>query len=171
MSGIHKLISKASHSGFYRWILNRIISYTVPFNAPHHFRILNIEPGMTEIMLPYRRSNLNHVKGIHACALATLCEYTIGMSLISKISEKEYRIILKNLRVDYHYQGKTDVKARFLLEESILRDKIIIPLQNADAVFHEFEIKVTDSEQNHICTGYANWQVKKWHKVSTGTGK
>ncbi len=171
MSGIHKLIDKASSSHFYKWILNRIISYTVPFNAPHHFKIIKIQRGEVKVLLPYRRSNLNHVKGIHACALATLCEFTIGMALISKISEKEFRIILKNLRMDYHYQGRTDVIAQFLLTEEMLKNKLLLPLQTNDAVFHEFEIKVTDTSNNHICTGYINWQVKKWHKVGMKSAK
>ncbi len=171
MSRIHNLIDNASGSFFYKWLLNRIISFTVPFNAPHHFKIIKIQRGEVKVLLPYRRSNLNHVKGIHACALATLCEFTIGMALISKISEKEFRIILKNLRMEYHYQGKTDVIAHFFLTEEVLKNKILLPLQTDDAIFHEFEIKVIDISNNHICTGFVNWQVKKWHKVGIKAGK
>jgi acyl-coenzyme A thioesterase PaaI-like protein len=142
-----------------------VLSRAVPFNAPHHFQVLNVKAGETEILLPYRRSNLNHVKGIHACALATLCEYTIGMTLIGMISENKFRIILKNIRMEYHYQAKMDVTASFKITDDVLKEVITGPLEKADAVFHEFEIKVTDTDKNHICTGFVNWQVKKWEKV------
>ena len=165
MFRLQNLIQKASDSTFYTWILNRVISQAVPFNAPHHFRITKIHPGETHILLPYRRSNRNHVKGIHACALATLCEFTVGMTLISKISDSQYRLILKNLKMEYHYQAKMDVTASFTITEETLKNKIIDPLLNSDAIFHEFEIKVTDVAQNLICTGHVNWQIKKWDKV------
>ena len=165
MSRLQRLTGKAAHSSFCRWILNRVLSRAIPFNAPHHFRIVNIQPGETEILLPYRRSNLNHVKGIHACALATLCEYTVGMTLISIISESQFRIILKNIRLEYHYQAKMDVTASFKITDELLNEIIRRPLETADAVFHEFEIKVIDTAQNHICTGFVNWQVKKWERV------
>ncbi len=167
MSKLHNLIGKAAGSSFYTWLLNRVLSRAIPFNAPHHFKVISITPEFTEIALPYRRSNMNHVNGIHACALATLCEFTVGMTLVSKISELKYRIILKNIRMEYHYQAKMNVTAKFSLPEALLQSKIIEPLETADAIFHEFEIPVYDSANNHICTGFVNWQVKKWEKVST----
>lgn len=166
MSKLHNLILKAGNSGFYNWILNRVLSRAVPFNAPHNFRILKIVPGETTVLLPYKRSNMNHLKGIHACALATLCEYTIGLTLLSKISENNYRIILKGIRMEYHYQGKSDVVASFALPGEELKKYILGPLESSDAVFHEFQIAVYDTQKNHICTGWVNWQVKKWDKVT-----
>jgi len=167
MSKLQNLIAKARHSSFNKWVLNTVLSRAIPFNAPHHFKILEIKPGETKIELPYRRSNWNHVKGIHACALATLCEYTIGMTLISMISEKEYRIILKSIRVDYHYQAKLNVIADFSLTGEFVSKEITGPLQTEDAVFRELEIKLHDTDGNHVCTGFVNWQIKKWNKVKS----
>jgi acyl-coenzyme A thioesterase PaaI-like protein len=167
MSKLRSLISKAQNSTFSKWMLNLILSRAIPFNKPHHFKIVEIGEGETKILLPYRRSNLNHVKGIHACALATLCEYAVGMTLISIISEEAYRIILKNIRIEYHYQAKMDVIAHFILKSDFVNEKIISPLQNSDAVFVELEVLVYDKMKNHICTGLVNWQVKKWNKVKS----
>jgi acyl-coenzyme A thioesterase PaaI-like protein len=167
MTQLQSLIKKASDYPFYKWLLNRIMAFTVPFNGPHKFKILEISPGKSKILLPYRRSNLNHVKGIHACALATLCEYTIGLTLVSKIGEKEFRIILKNLDLEYHYQAKMDVIASFELNDEMLSEQIILPMQKTDAVFCKFEVSIFDLANNHICTGHTNWQVKKWEKVKS----
>jgi len=167
MSKLRNLILKAEHSSFYRWLLNMVLARSIPFNAPHCFRVIKIKQGSAEIMLPYRRRNLNHVKGIHACALATLCEFTTGLTLISTISENEYRIILKSIRVDYHFQARMDVIASFSLNEKFIEKVITGPLQFEDAIFTEMEIKVNDMAGNHICTGFINWQVKKWNKVKS----
>jgi acyl-coenzyme A thioesterase PaaI-like protein len=162
---LDELIKRASTSTFYKWVLERACSWKVPFNAPHKFRILETGEGYTKISLPYRRSNLNHVNGIHACALATLCEFTIGLTLLGKISLQKYRIILKNIRVNYHYQARLPVYAEFKIDDGFVKNEIITALVNQDAVFHEFEIRVFDTSQNHICTGLINWQIKKWAKV------
>lgn len=165
MSKLNSLIAKASDSSFYRWMLNIAFSRAVPFNAPHRFKITSIATGSTEVKLPYRRSNLNHVKGIHACALATLCEYTSGITMVTMFSEKDYRMILKSLHMDYHYQARMDVTAKFEITREFINENVLIPLTNQDSVFLNLEIKVFDTDKNHICTCQANWQVKKWNKV------
>ena len=167
MSKLTHLIAKSETSDFSKWMLNTIMSRAVPFNAPHHFKIKNIGIGSAAVLLPYRRSNLNHVKGIHACALATLCEYTVGMTLVSMISEKEYRLILKSIRIEYLYQAKMDVSTNFKINNDFIKTHIITPLSDADAVFIDFEIPVHDKAGNHICTGFTNWQIKKWNKVKS----
>jgi len=167
MSKLNNLIVKAAESSFSRWMLNVVFSRAVPFNAPHGFKITAIKPGATEVLLPYRRSNLNHVKGIHACALATLCEFTSGITLVSMFSEKDYRIILKSLHIDYHYQARMDVVAEFSVSTEYISQNVLLPLTKTDAVFLNLEIKVFDTDQNHICTCIANWQVKKWTKVKS----
>lgn len=165
MSKLQQLILKAETSFFNKWLLNLVLSRSIPFNAPHHFKIVTIKPGEVQIALPYRKSNLNHVNGIHACALATLCEFTTGLAIISLISEKEYRIILKSLRVEYLYQARMDVIGVFTISTDFLKTEITDPLHSTDAIFKEFEIRIHDSQNNHICTGFVNWQIKKWGKV------
>ncbi len=167
MSKLQSLIIKSETSAFNKWILNFALSRAVPFNAPHHFKIVKIGKGFASIKLPYRRNNLNHVKGIHACALATLCEYTTGMVMMSLFSNKDYRIILKTLRMEYSYQAKMDVYSSFTISDEMLRKDILNPLTTGDAVFKEFEIAIHDTKQNLICTGFVNWQIKKWNKVKS----
>ena len=167
MSKLQNLISKSQNSAFYRNVLNFILARSIPFNAPHHFRILAIGEGIAKVLLPFRKANLNHVKGIHACALATLCEYTTGLALLTIISESQYRIILKSLKMEYHYQAKMDVTANYNLTQSFIYDNISVPLLKNDAVFIDLEIKVTDQLNNQICTGFITWQIKKWTKVKS----
>ena len=97
-------VSRAKSSGFYRWLLNVVFDRMVPFNKPHRFRILEIGDHHVKTYLPYRRRNLNHVNGLHACALATLTELSSGFLLAARLDPKKFRLILKRLEVDYLYQ-------------------------------------------------------------------
>ena len=167
MKKLNWLISRAENSGFYLWLLNLVSSRAVSFNKPHCFTIKHITKQSIHVELPYKKSNLNHIKGMHACALATLCEYCTGIVLLSALDASLYRIILKNIHITYHYQAKKAVHAKFELAKEWIQANIIIPLKNNDAVFSEFKIEVYDTQNNHICTGLINWQIKSWKNVKT----
>ena len=72
------LIEKAKTSHLYLRFLNWGLYRMIPFNAPHGFEIAEITDWEVKTVLPYIRKNLNHINGIHACALATVSEFTIN---------------------------------------------------------------------------------------------
>ena len=165
MDKLNALVEKARHSKFYLWVLNVMLLKTVPFNKPHGLMVTHIGDNEITIRAANKRSNQNHIKGIHACLLATLCEYASGLSLLLYLSPKEYRIILKTIHMTYHYQAKTDVEVIFKLTKQQLETDFVTPLKTAEAIFHEFTVDVYDTQKNHICTGLINWQVKAWKNV------
>ncbi|MBN8704112.1 MAG: DUF4442 domain-containing protein [Bacteroidetes bacterium] len=167
MNKLNWLIEQAKNSNFYLWLLNLVAARVVPFNLAHSFRITAITKQSVEIKLPYKKANLNHIKGIHACALATLSEYCTGLVLLSAIDATKYRIILKNINITYHYQAKTAVHAKFELTPEWIEANVLEPLKTSDAVFKEFKIETHDASNNHICTGLINWQIKPWKSVKT----
>jgi acyl-coenzyme A thioesterase PaaI-like protein len=158
---------KAERSSFSRRILQFVLSYAIPFNRPHGFRIVEVFPDGFHISLPYWRINRNHIKGIHACALATLSEYVSGLTLMKVIGRNDLRIIMKDLKMTYHFQAKKNVSAISHLTPETLERNIFTPLKTQDSVFYLMKIEVYDTDQNHICTGEINWQLKKWDKVRT----
>jgi hypothetical protein len=162
-----KLFKKAQTSAFYRWILNNLLDRMIPFNKPHNFQITEVDENHLKVLLPFKKRNLNHIRGIHACALATVSEFTSGLLLISKLDASKYRLIMKRLEMDYHYQGKMDVVASFSVTEEWLMEKIFNPLTEMDSVIIPCEVKIHDIQGNLISAGKVFWQVKDWRKVKT----
>ena len=119
---INRIIQKSKRSGFYRKILNFGLNRMVPFNKPHGFKIVEISDHHLKILIPYRKANFNHIKGIHACALATVSEFTTGFLLLSRLDPKKYRLIMQSLNMDYHYQAKMDSYGTFFISEEWLDD-------------------------------------------------
>ena len=165
MNKLKQQFDKARNSSFRLWLLNVGLLRIVPFNKPHDIKIVTINEESLTVKARNIRSNQNHIKGIHACLLATLCEYVSGLSLLTVLDPKEYRIILKNIHMTYHYQAKTDVYATFGLSAAFLKDEILKPLEQEPALFKEFTVDVYDESKNHICTGLINWQIKSWKNV------
>jgi hypothetical protein len=162
-----KIIEKAKHSSFYLRVLNWSLNRMIPFNSPHSFRVLHVGDYTLRTLIPYRRRNFNHIKGLHACALATLSEFTTGFLLVSKLDGKKFRLIMQRLEMDYHYQGKMDATAEFTVSEQWLAEKIYDPLKTSDAVVVPCVVMIHDSQGNHLTTGKVFWQIKNWSKVRT----
>jgi len=164
---VNTLLLRARHSDFYLWLLNVGLLRMVPFNKPHGFKVIELGEDHVKISIPYKRNNLNHIRGLHACALATISEYATGLLLLSKLGFDTYRIIMQRLEMDYHYQGKTDAVADFMLQPEWLNEKILEPLAVQESVVVQCEVKIHDAHGKHLTTGHVYWQIKKWTSVKT----
>jgi acyl-coenzyme A thioesterase PaaI-like protein len=162
-----KIIEKAKHSAFYLRLLNWSLNRMVPFNKPHGFKVVEIGDFHLTTIIPYRKRNFNHIRGLHACALATLSEFTTGFLLVSKLDGKKFRLIMQRLEMDYHYQGKMNATAHFSTTEKWFAENIYQPLQSRDAVVVPCEVMIHDEKGNHLTTGKVFWQIKNWSKVRT----
>jgi acyl-coenzyme A thioesterase PaaI-like protein len=161
------ILQKAKTSAFYLKVLNWALSRMIPFNKPHGFKIVELGDYKLTTLIPYRKSNFNHIRGLHACALATISEFTTGYLLVSRLDGKKYRLIMQRLEMDYHYQGKMDATATFEISESWLEQNIYTPLKTQDSVVMSCEVKIHDVKGNHLTTGKVYWQIKDWAKVKT----
>jgi acyl-coenzyme A thioesterase PaaI-like protein len=161
------LLAKAQTSAFYRWLLNLALDRMIPFNKPHGFRVLEVGDHHLKVLLPHRKKNLNHIRGLHACALATVSEFTTGFMLVSKLDAKKFRLIMQRLEMEYHYQGKMDAVSSFSISPEWMEAEIYKPLQQQEAVVIPCEVKIHDVSGNHLTTGRVYWQIKAWSKVKT----
>ena len=162
-----KILQKAKHSSFYLRVLNWSLDRMIPFNKPHGFKILEIEDYRLKTLMPYRTRNFNHIRGLHACGLATLSEFTTGFLLLSSLDMKKYRIIMQRMEMNYHYQGKMDATAEFVISKEWLESNVVKPLQTQESVVVPCEVRIHDTNGNHLTTGTIFWQFKDWSKVKT----
>jgi hypothetical protein len=164
---LNRYIDRARTSSFHLWVLNFGLNYVVPFNKPHGFEVITISDFAVKTKIPYKKKNFNHIRGLHACALATISEFTTGLLLLYRLGSGKYRLIMQRLEMEYHYQGKMDAYAEFVISKEWLDQHIFDPLKNQDAVVIPCEIKIYDTAGNHLTTGKVFWQIKNWDKVKT----
>lgn len=161
------LLQKARTSPLRRRLLNLLLGRVIPFNRPHRFAIERIEADQIVTRAPYRRRNHNHIRGIHACAIATIAEFSSGLILLAKLDPVRYRLIMSKLEVDYLYQAKEKIIATTTLDEQRLQDEILQPLQNSESVSITQQTLVSDQQGNLVARARITWQVKSWDKVRT----
>ena len=167
MTDLNAVLTKAKKSSFYRNVLNWLLDRMIPFNKPHRFCVVELGDYHIKTRIPYRKSNFNHIKGLHACALATISEFTTGFLLLSKLDAKKFRIIMQRMEMDYHFQGKMDAFASFSVTDEWLKDQIYRPLESQGSVVVICQVLIHDVSGNHLTTGKVHWQIKDWGKVKT----
>ena len=147
--------------------LNIILGIGIPFNKPHGIKIRRVEQEAITTTIPKKRKNLNHIRGIHACGLATAAEFCSGLVLLRHLDPGKYRLIMQKLEVEYHYQARKACTARYALTQEVLEGEIIAPLQREGVIFYTCEIPVHDVDGNLVATARTRWQIKAWDRVKT----
>lgn len=160
-----KLLAKARVSRVWLLILNRFLGWLIPFNRPHRFRIVELGEDRVRTLAPYRRSNLNHIRGVHACAIATVAEFSSGLMLLCKLNPSRYRLIMAHIEIDYLYQAKTDIVAETVLEGCQVREGILKPLAETGVLRKSLLTTVTDGAGQVVARVTTTWQIKSWNQV------
>lgn len=161
------LVSRSRYSRFWLFVLNAILARTIPFNKPHRFRITAIAEDAITAYTPYRRSNHNHIRGIHACAIATVAEFCAGFLLLTRLDPSRYRLIMGRLEADYSYQAKQPIIAEARISEDELQRCVHQPLEKELPATVVMTTLLRDLSGNHIAEVKTTWQVKDWQSVRT----
>lgn len=166
MKNLTAFIDQASQSPFKLWFLNRVLKRLIPFNAPHGICVEAITPDAVITTAPYKRCNWNHIKGIHACCMATMGEFSAGLQLLRCFNAKTYRLIMAKMEVTYHYQGKKRLYAKTVLDQSQVQ-AAQIDLEKEDKALLTIETAITNSDDQAVATVRTTWQIKDWQAVCT----
>lgn len=158
-------LERAKRGQFF-W-LNAIFRRILPFNAPHGIRIRSFDAGAVQVMLPSRRANQNHLKGMHACAIATACEFCSGMAVLSRFDMSSYRLIMNRLEVDYMRRPtKGDCTAHAEIPATLAAEISTMMEEATDgAARFQMESILKDREGNEVAKAMVHWHVKAWDDV------
>lgn len=78
------------------WLIGKLVPYTGTIRP----RIRDLSEGLAEVSMEDRRGVRNHLKSIHALALANLAEFAGSLALVTKVPEDKRWIVI-GLEIDY----------------------------------------------------------------------
>ena len=107
---------EAAKDGRVGWV-SRLMQEVIPFNRPHRLRVVSISSDECQVSLPWRRRNLNHLRTMHACALATAAEYASGLCVLRAIGVEGKRLIMSHLAMTYQRRAESPCLATAKLPE------------------------------------------------------
>ncbi len=161
------LTARAAESAFWLRVLNLVLGRVIPFNRPHGFGIEMIGEEFVRTKSRYRKANFNHIRGIHACAIATIAEFSSGFLLLTRLDPARYRLIMSKLEVEYHYQAKEDIVSESRFDHERMLAEVIEPLKSEEMVTVTMESRIFDSSGHDIALAHTTWQIKRWDRVRT----
>ena len=160
-----KILNDAKRSGNVGK-MNFILFKMIPFNKPHGIKVLAVTDDSVTTFIPYTKKNFNHLRGIHACAICTAGEFAAGLLLISHLSFDQYRLIMSELKAEYHRQGRTALIARSRFPDGVSADSIKEILEKEDKTLVNMITELSDEDDETVATITTTWQLKKWDKVT-----
>lgn len=131
-----------------KWLFSKLIGFAIPYTGSIQPRVVSLQPGHAIVNLHDRRRVRNHLKSIHAIALANLAEFTTGIATLSGMPQGS-RAILTGLQVEYHKKARGTLKS----------ESHSTPPADAVEQSVVVEAKIYDAWGDCVATGLATWLI------------
>jgi acyl-coenzyme A thioesterase PaaI-like protein len=130
------------------WLFGRIIKFAIPYTGSIRPEVREVQPGYARVELMERRAVRNHLRSIHAIALANIGEFTGGLAMTATLPTNVRSILLK-LEVEFVKKARGLVTAEC---------HVTVPEVNGP-VDHVVRTIVRDSSGAEVCRVAATWRL------------
>lgn len=131
-----------------RWLFSRLLGFMVPYTGSIRATVEHFEPGHARVRLRDRRRVRNHLRSVHAIALANVGEVTTGLALIGSVGS-DVRAILTGLDVRYTKKARGPLVAESECQVPHVTESIDLPV----------EATVRDASSDVVATVTAHWRL------------
>jgi acyl-coenzyme A thioesterase PaaI-like protein len=131
---IHSLWDRLSTRPGGRWIFSMLLGRIVPYTGSIKPRVLELTSTGARVELRDRRSVRNHLRSVHAIALANLAELSTGLPLAYAVQPRG-RAILLSLNVEFLKKARGTLvgSSSFVAPSADREQDIDIPVEVRDA--------------------------------------
>ncbi len=131
-----------------KWMFSRLMGFKIPYTGSMGASVEHLEAGHSRVLLKDRRRVRNHLRSVHAIALANVAELSTGLAVLSGMPSS-YNGILVGLNIEYHKKARGDlmIECRCKVPEFVERTEI--PVQTS----------IKDKDGDVVTTATARWLI------------
>jgi acyl-coenzyme A thioesterase PaaI-like protein len=96
--------------GLRSFILTKLFGRIVPFLSTASVQFEEVSAARLVVSIKNRRKVQNHIKGVHAAAMALLAETSTGFVMGMNVPDDKL-LLLKSMHVDYQKRSQGDMRA------------------------------------------------------------
>ena len=93
-----------------RWLFSRAVCRRAPYFSTIRPTVAALEPGRCEVRFRNRRRVQNHIRTVHAIAMANACELAAGLASEATVPVG-MRWIPRGMHIEYLRKAETDLRA------------------------------------------------------------
>lgn len=134
-----------------KWLFSRLLGFFAPYSGTIGANIIKLNPGHVIFALRDRRKVRNHLRSIHAIALANLGEVTSGLALMSALP-RGARGIVTGLSMEYLKKARGRLFAECRCTPPQLTD------MSEDIAF-DVTAEIRDAEKDIVARATVTWRL------------
>jgi acyl-coenzyme A thioesterase PaaI-like protein len=129
-------------------LFSKVLGKVVPYTGTLGARLQLLEPGHCVVFLRERRGIRNHLRSVHAMALANLGEMVTGLALMNSLPEQA-RGILTGFEMDYLKKARGKLVAEC---------RCAVPPNNTEREYI-LDGEIRDAAGDVVAVARARWRV------------